>query len=172
METDLEAAGQGHLAAHLEHLPPHLEDGFRRELESVDWTRVRAMHRSAGPSAAPAAALGELHPVRAIEPDAGHRARLRASGLSILASGKAAFVLMAGGQGSRLGFDGPKGAFPLGLPGDLTLFEILVRRLRRLETLSGTLPPFSVMTGPDNDEATRAWFRDRKDPALPAGWRH
>jgi len=170
METDLAASGQEHLAAHLDGLQPDRKDAFREELETVDWMRVRAMHMSAGPSAARAAALCDLHPVRATEPDAGRRAQLRTQGLSMLASGKAAFVLMAGGQGSRLGFDGPKGACPLGLPGDLTLFEILVRRLLRLEKLAGTIPPFSVMTGPDNDEATRAWFRDRKGPAIAAGW--
>jgi UDP-N-acetylglucosamine/UDP-N-acetylgalactosamine diphosphorylase len=170
MESRLEAAGQGHLAAHLGNLPADRKDAFRQELESVDWNRVRAMHLSAGPAATAAAALGDLSPVRASEPDAARRAALREDGLSLLASGKAAFVLMAGGQGSRLGFDGPKGACPLGLPGDLTLFEILSRRLLRLEKLSGSLPPFSVMTGPDNDAATRAWFRDRAGAAIKAGW--
>lgn len=170
MEARLEAAGQAHLARHLRDQSGPRKDAFRRELESVDWNRVRAMHLSAGPDAVPATAVADLLPVRATQPDAARRAKLREDGLALLARGKAAFVLMAGGQGSRLGFDGPKGACPLGLPHDLTLFEILVRRLLRLEALGGKLPPSAVMTGPDNDQATRAWFRDREGPALPDGW--
>lgn len=170
MEDDLDAAGQGHLARHLAKLPAARKGDFLRELETVDWNRVRAMHLSAGPEATPAAALEDLLPLRATEPDARRRAEHREEGLSLLACGKAAFVLMAGGQGSRLGFDGPKGACPLGLPDGLTLFEIFVRRLLRLKELSGSLPPFCVMTGPDNDRATRAWFRDRAGPALSEGW--
>ncbi len=170
MEKLTEVVGQAQLAEHLQNLPDARKDSFRQELEGVDWNRVRAMHLSAGPFATPAAATANLRAVRAQEPDAAQRAKLREAGLSLLACGKAAFVLMAGGQGSRLGFDGPKGACPLGLPDNLTLFEILVRRLLRLETLCGTLPPFSVMTGPDNDSATRAWFRDRSGPVVPHGW--
>ncbi|HXP90977.1 MAG TPA: UTP--glucose-1-phosphate uridylyltransferase [Fibrobacteria bacterium] len=169
MEVRLRAAGQEHLLEHLRNLEPDRRPGFLRELEGVDWDRVRAMHRAAGP-AADHSAQPEMFPVRASEPTPDTRRSLREAGLSLLASGRAAFVLMAGGQGSRLGFDGPKGAAPLGLPGNLTLFEVVVRRLLRLEELSGTLPPFSVMTGPDNDEATRRWFRARTGPTVPEDW--
>jgi UDP-N-acetylglucosamine/UDP-N-acetylgalactosamine diphosphorylase len=169
METRLREAGQEHLLEHMGHLPPERRAAFLRELEGIDWNRVRAMHLRAG-SGAVGSSQEDLVPLRALEPGPKERSGLRESGLSMLASGRAAFVLMAGGQGSRLGYDGPKGAAPLGLPGDLTLFEVLVRRLLRLGALSGTLPPFSVMTGPDNDEATRRWFRERRGPALPPDW--
>jgi UDP-N-acetylglucosamine/UDP-N-acetylgalactosamine diphosphorylase len=169
METRLREAGQEHLLEHMGHLPPERRAAFLRELEGIDWNRVRAMHLRAG-SGAVGSSQEDLVPLRALEPGPKERSGLRESGLSMLASGRAAFVLMAGGQGSRLGYDGPKGAAPLGLPGDLTLFEVLVRRLLRLGALSGNLPPFSVMTGPDNDEATRRWFRERRGPALPPDW--
>jgi len=169
MEARLREAGQEHLLEHLGTLPPAPKAEFLRQLEGIDWARVRAMHLSAGPGSV-ASSAADLLPLRALEPDPGERSSLRDAGLSMLASGRAAFVLMAGGQGSRLGYDGPKGAAPLGLPGDLTLFEVLLRRLLRLRELSGTLPPFSVMTGPDNDDATRRWFRERPGPALPPDW--
>lgn len=169
LEQRLLSAGQEHLLAHLDGLSPSAAKGFRKDLESVDWNRVALMHRQAGPGAAPPLP-SRLRPVRAVEPSSPDRSRWRDSGLERLASGKAGFVLMAGGQGSRLGFHGPKGACPLGLPQDLTLFEILVRRLLRLRELSGRLPPFSIMTGPDNDLATREWFSNRDGPQLPSGW--
>ncbi|HQF56307.1 MAG TPA: UTP--glucose-1-phosphate uridylyltransferase [Fibrobacteria bacterium] len=164
--------GQDHLADHLGTLSGAVHDAFRRELESVDWERAASMHRHAGPHVAPLLPEG-LAPIPSTEPDASQRDGFWQEGLAMLARGEAAFVLMAGGQGSRLGFDGPKGACPLGLPDDLVLFEVVVRRLLRLGELSGKIPPFAVMTGPENDAATREWFKDRTGPAVPgsrASW--
>lgn len=170
MRGSLASNGQSHLLAHLDGLEGAQAESFRRELESVDWTRAAAMHRLAGPQVAVGTELSTLAPCRAEIPTSQERATYRRSGLELLAQGKAGFVLMAGGQGSRLGFEGPKGACPLGLPDDLVLFDLVVRRLLRLADLTGTLPPFSVMTGPDNHEATAAWFRNRTGPSAPDGW--
>ncbi len=161
--------GQDHLVAHLDRLEPSLHDNFCTELESVDWIRATSMHRLAGPQVTPNLPA-ELGPIPASQLSGPERDRCWDLGIDLLAKGKAAFVLMAGGQGSRLGFDGPKGACPLGLPDDLVLFEILVRRLLRLGELSGTIPPFAVMTGPENDAATREWFQKRQGPAVPPSW--
>ncbi len=160
--------GQGHLIEHLASLPNAEADNFRRELHSVDWDRAASMHRLAGPHRTPELPSG-LEPIPSTSPAPQDRARLWERGLGMLAQGKAAFVLMAGGQGSRLGFEGPKGACPLGLPHDMVLFEILCRRLLRLREMTGVQPRFAVMTGPENDTATRAWFAARRDPALGAG---
>jgi UDP-N-acetylglucosamine/UDP-N-acetylgalactosamine diphosphorylase len=165
----LSSAGQEHLLRHLDALSPVQAEAFSRELRSVDWPRAASMHREAGPHAVASAALSGIRPARARIPGAREKSSLRGRGMELLAQGKAGFVLMAGGQGSRLGYEGPKGACPIGLPDGVVLFEILVRRLFRLGELCGKLPPFSVMTGPDNHEATAGWFRDRR-PALPSGW--
>lgn len=169
LATTLLRHGQPHLADHLGTLAGKAHDEFRQQLESVDWERAASMHRLAGPHVEPKLPEG-LQPIPSGEPAPADRDRFWNDGLRMLASGRAAFVLMAGGQGSRLGFDGPKGACPLGLPDDMVLFEVVVRRLLRLGELSGRIPPFAVMTGPENDQATRAWFRDRTGPAMPASW--
>lgn len=161
--------GQSHLVDHLDRLVSPALEGFRRELESVDWTRTAAMHRSAGPQTRPALPFG-LKPIPSLEPTPSERAEFWEHGLEMLSRGRSGFVLMAGGQGSRLGFDGPKGACPLGLPDDLVLFELVIRRLLRLGRISGVVPAFAVMTSPENDLATRNWFGSRKGPALPADW--
>ena len=53
----------------------------------------------------------------------GDRARWFARGLDAVAAGEAAALVLAGGQGSRLGFDRPKGEYDLGLPSRKTLFK-------------------------------------------------
>jgi len=162
----LEECGQHHLVGHLDLLPEPVRSQFLEQLLLQDWERIARMHRTAGPSV-PAALPTELRPVRAHDPSTAEREAYREEGLDMLAAGKCAFVLMAGGQGSRLGFEGPKGAAPIGLPGDWTLFELLVRRILRLEAMVGKMPWFGVMTSPENHEATQRWFTERGAPPLP-----
>lgn len=169
IQESLTENDQAHLLAHLETLSAQDAATFSDELSSVEWTRVRSMHLTAGPDTNPPLPA-TLSPLRASIPSVEQRRSWWKTGREMLAQGRAGFVLMAGGQGSRLGFEGPKGACPLGLPEDLVLFEIQVRRLLRLAEICGKLPPFAIMTGPDNDEATRAWFANRHGEALPSHW--
>jgi len=66
---------------------------------------------------------------------------------------------VAGGQGSRLGFDGPKGAFPVGPVSGATLFEIHCRKILALERRYAAKVPLYIMTSLANDAATREFFR-------------
>ncbi|MCB9916519.1 MAG: UTP--glucose-1-phosphate uridylyltransferase, partial [Planctomycetes bacterium] len=87
----------------------------------------------------------------------------------LLAEGRVGFLLVAGGQASRLGYEGPKGAFPVGPVSGRTLFELHARRLRAAAARYGVRVPWYVMTSPANDAATRAFFAEHAhfglDPA-------
>ena len=96
-----------------------------------------------------------------------------------LAAGKVAFVVLAGGEGTRLGWDGPKGTYPLqvGDEGEapMALFALFADKLRGLErdvhAVTGTsVPiPWYVQTSGSTDAATRAFFAAHDDFGLPAG---
>lgn len=75
-------------------------------------------------------------------------------GLDAIQKGEVAVILMAGGQGTRLGSLKPKGCFDIGLPSDKSLFQIQAEKIIRLQELSGTVSPIPwyIMTS----EATRA----------------
>ena len=67
--------------------------------------------------------------------------------------------MLSGGQGTRLGFDGPKGMYDIGLPSRKPIFQLLAERVRGLSRLAGmaggrTLP-FYVMTSPLNHAVTK-----------------
>ncbi|MGL1903837.1 MAG: UDPGP type 1 family protein [Fibrobacterales bacterium] len=73
--------------------------------------------------------------------------------------GEVAAFLVAGGQGSRLGFDGPKGAFDMGLPSGKSLFQLQAERLLNLGKNYGKIIPWYIMTSELNNEATVQHFK-------------
>lgn len=160
-------AGQEHLAAHARTLPDDARGRFASEIGGRDWERIARIHAHAGPGAPARLPDGPFEPLAATALSDADRDGLRAEGLALLSRGRAAYVLMAGGQGSRLGYEGPKGACPIGLEGGLTLFSVIQRRLRRLGELCGRTPPLVVMTSPSNHGQTVAWFAAHGDPAVP-----
>ena len=69
-------------------------------------------------------------------------------------------MLLAGGMGTRLGFDGPKGTLPIGEERELYLFEQLVENLKGVVSQAGRSIPFYIMTSEKNDADTRTFFEE------------
>lgn len=81
-------------------------------------------------------------------------------GLEAIKAGKVAAVLLAGGQGTRLGFDKAKGMYNIGVNKELYIFEQLIRNLQKVTDEAGTYVPFYVMTSDKNDKDTREFFAE------------
>ncbi|MDR0515488.1 MAG: UTP--glucose-1-phosphate uridylyltransferase [Fibromonadaceae bacterium] len=86
-----------------------------------------------------------------------HYSEFENAGKRILQNGEAAAFLLAGGQGSRLGFNGPKGIFKLEAIGK-TIFQIHAERLHKLKELYGKDIPWIIMTSPLNNKETLEYF--------------
>ena len=82
------------------------------------------------------------------------------TGNLLFKQGSVAAFTLAGGQGSRLGFDGPKGAYDFGLPSHATLFRLQARRLMNLGAKAGKPIPWAIMTSPLNHRETIQHFED------------
>lgn len=85
-----------------------------------------------------------------------------ARGEAALRAGEVGFILVAGGLGTRLGFDRPKGMFPLGPLSGRTLFQILFDRLIAVQTRYDKTIPLYVMTSPATDAPTQAFFAEHQ----------
>lgn len=106
--------------------------------------------------------VGELSPADALslaEVDA-EKDEFEKVGLQALREGKVAAVLLAGGQGTRLGLDAPKGTFDIGVNKKLPIFACQMNNLLKVVEKAGIYPHLFVMTSALNDVQTRAFFKD------------
>src|SRR6185437_6587792 len=106
----------------------------------------------------------DIQPVQAYshQPDDKHRtlyADAEKKGRALLKSGKVAAFLVAGGQGTRLGYDGPKGEFPVTPIKNKPLFQVFAEQLRAYSRDFGKTVPWFIMTSDINDAPTREYFQ-------------
>lgn len=81
-------------------------------------------------------------------------------GMKALSQGKVAVMLLAGGQGTRLKYDGPKGTYNMGLPSGKTIFQIHAERIKNISERAGHAIPWYIMTSPGNNDITSKFFKD------------
>lgn len=81
------------------------------------------------------------------------------AGEALIKAGKYAVVTMAGGQGTRLGHDGPKGTYYVNVPEKKSLFEIQCNRLKEANALYDCIIPWYIMTSEENYLATTEFFK-------------
>ncbi len=149
------AAGQSHLLERLDQLSGAQAARFQRDLEQLDLSllqRLWSTQEECGDQVDP-------EPPALVEfTDRAVRTEALSHGQALLAEGKVACLTVAGGQGSRLGWDGPKGTFPSGpITGD-SLFEQFAGQIERETKRYGQAVPWCIMTSPLNHESTVAFF--------------
>ncbi len=88
------------------------------------------------------------------------KASFRETGLEAIRSCKVGAILLAGGQGTRLGFDKAKGMYNIGVNKELYIFEQLIRNLQQVTDEAGAYVPLYIMTSDKNDADTRTFFAE------------
>jgi len=153
-----------------------LNDAQRRELlsdlDQVDIEQVAVLARDHLQAQPHVGALGKLEPASFMpaRPDielVGQYADAVRRGQELISGGKVAALTVAGGQGTRLGFDGPKGAMPVSPVKGKSLFEWFAETVLAVGRRYGCHVPWYIMTSPANDAATKECFRQHNCFALP-----
>ena len=160
--------GQEQLLRHWDALDENAQSGLLEQLAALDFDRVSLLS-SLLKEKAEGASVGDPSPADVTrmkeEPSAGAHER----GEDALRAGQVGAVLVAGGQGSRLGYDGPKGCYEIGPISGATLFEIHCHKIAAMARHYDTRIPLYVMTSETNDTATRSFFEEHRffnlDPA-------
>jgi len=159
------AAGQGHVLARWDDLRPEQRANLLAQLNDLDFELLTTLQDLVrGGSAAPAAKSfvpPDVFPLRRDEAQQREADAASLEGARLQADGKVGFVLVAGGQGSRLGYDGPKGCFEVGPLSGRTLFGWHAARLLAGRARYGGGGPWYIMTSSTNDAPTRAFFEEQ-----------
>ncbi|GAH59599.1 unnamed protein product, partial [marine sediment metagenome] len=141
-----------------------------RQIQSFDFELIDGLVKTHVPGEVSAEPIDfdPIEVVRLAQTDSERRAfeRARAVGERLLSEARAACVVVAGGQGTRLGYDGPKGTFPIAPVSGKSIFQLHVEKIRALAgRLDGSIPLF-VMTRAENDAVTREFFKRNKNFGL------
>lgn len=160
----LELFDQSHILEHYRSLSFHQREAFLGSNGELDIHLAFRLHKKFREAASGIVAPTAVSPpdVIGIPRDAGQdedALAAHAAGESLLSRQKVAVLIVAGGQGSRLGFEGPKGTFPLSPVKGKTLFQLLAEQVRaRSDRFSVTIP-LLVMTSSDNHDDTVRFFK-------------
>ena len=134
------------------------------QIESIDFDRLDGLIENlVRKSEAPAPSPGKVGPVdvrRLPQTDGERSARRHVAeiGDDALSKGEVAVVLVAGGSGTRLGFEGPKGTYPIGPVSGASLFRIHAEKIVAMGRRFGRTIPLHIMTSPENHAATIKFF--------------
>jgi UDP-N-acetylglucosamine/UDP-N-acetylgalactosamine diphosphorylase len=158
-------------------LGPEQVRALTEDLRQLDWQELDRQRSALAPEASDMAlpAMEEVSAPNLAPPStSGRRANQQALALGedALRAGRVAVVMVAGGQASRLGFDGPKGAFPIGALTGSSLFHGFAGQLQGLRQRYEAALPWVVQTGPGNHEETMAFFQRHAFFGLPEGSVH
>jgi UDP-N-acetylglucosamine/UDP-N-acetylgalactosamine diphosphorylase len=162
----MQALGQDHLLRWWGELTEDGRAGLLRQIESLPWdafARLIESHVRRRPVVELPRVI-EPAPVMPHTPSpsqAAHYAEAFAHGRSLLRAGKVAAFTVAGGQGTRLGYDGPKGCVEVTPTGGTTLFELFAGMVAAARRKYAARVPWYVMTSPANHEATETYFAER-----------
>ena len=159
-----EKFGQEHLLAFYHELTEKEQECLLEQILSIDFNLIKQLYEHAKAEEAGQTEIqGEITPIGCTEKAAIPEDALKKYeevGRQAMKNGKFAAVTMAGGQGTRLGHNGPKGTYDIGLGSHMSLFEIQCMRLKKKKEELGVNIPWYIMTSKENDEATRAFFED------------
>ena len=156
----LRNSGQEHLLKFYEDLEPSSQSELLKQIDNLDVDYINGLYQDLVEERDLTIAdeLTAMDSVTWNKVEPREKQRLWDLGIKAIRDGKVAAFLVAGGQGSRLGFDGPKGAYDIGLPSHKSLFQLQAERIKKVsDTAAGSIPWY-IMTSPLNHQDTVDFF--------------
>lgn len=162
----LDAHGQAHVLAFFDELTASQQKSLLHQIQQLDFNWLDQLIVEYVKQRPRLELPGNLEPAP-YYPHGGDfdAAKYRAVGEELIRQGRMAAFTVAGGQGTRLGWDGPKGTFPATVVTGKPLFRVFAEQLLATQRKyglesRGLAIPWYIMTSPINDADTRAFFAD------------
>ena len=155
----LKKYGQEHILACYDELDEKEKAKLLSQIELTDFSVLENLSEENRHSSK----RGKFEPLGAvtIEDIARNKDKYRSAGAEAIKEGKVAAVLLAGGQGTRLGFDKPKGMFDIGVTKELYIFECLINNMLKVVRDTGIYIPLYIMTSEKNHNDTVNFFEEK-----------
>ncbi len=161
MRQRLEEHGQGHLLDFYDELSEGEQKSLLAQLSALDFDRLEALTEQFVFNRPAVELPGDIEPPDIIPAGGGPDGPAAAErGRQVLAAGRVAAFVVAGGQGTRLGFDGPKGCFPATPLKRKPLFQVFAEQILAARRTYGAPIPWYVMTSPVNHDDTTRFFEE------------
>lgn len=151
---------QNALAEHLESLPEYERNELIDEISSVNFEKIDDLLRIANSASKTGRKMIPVDCIslKSLSENQDYLNKCTNYGIDLIKRGAVAAFVVAGGQGSRLGFEGPKGAFPVSAVKNKTLFQLHAEKVLSSSRKYNSNIPFLIMTSKANHSATVAEF--------------
>lgn len=151
--------GQQHVLQYYEELGRQEQEQLLLQIEQTDFDVLSLCKKKETLNP-----RGEITPIGVMQlPEIeAKREEYTTTGLEAIRAGKVGAVLLAGGMGTRLGSDAPKGVYNIGLTKEVFIFQRLIENLLEVVNQAGAWIPLYVMTSDKNHETTVAFFKEKE----------
>ncbi len=149
----LKQHNQEHLLKYADELSYEELLALTKQINQIDWSIFTE-------NVKPEVAGSFIEPIHVLSDINENEELYRTTGLNAIREGKLCLLLLAGGQGTRLGFDKPKGTFNMGITKDLFIFQLLMEHTMDIVKLAGTFIHMYIMTSDINYRDTLIFFKE------------
>ncbi len=156
-KTLLQEKNQMQLLAYYDELDKQGKANLLLAIENISWDFEDALKNPVDMSGKDR----DIHPINGLKLNDIEKSKekFQTLGVQAIKEGKVAAVLLAGGMGTRLGVDGPKGAYDIGVTKPLYIFEQQMRNLAEVNEKCGVKVPLYIMTSDKNHEQTTSFWK-------------
>jgi len=155
---------QHHILGHYHTLPIKEQNLFLKNHEKLDIDLIFSLHKTFSDKQDLSRHINDIKPAKIISIPETYEEKVfyekaRASGESLIRNNRIAVLIVAGGQGSRLGYEGPKGTFPATPVKKKTLFQLFAESIKAISLKYNASIPLLIMTSNENHEDTIEYFK-------------
>ena len=160
VEQTLKKYGQEHLLDQYHRITDKKEaEEYLNSLLTINYQQVKTLYEKCKEK--PEFSNSKIEPIEFVDKAAlsdKEKEKYAKIGAKVISDGKLAVVTMAGGQGTRLGHNGPKGTFDIGLDSHKSIFEILTDTMKEARDEYNVDIPWYIMTSDENNDQTVDFF--------------
>ncbi len=155
----LDEAGQSHVLKYWDSLNDNEKESLLAQIESTDFAVIERSYKAHKENVKDNRVISPIQAMKLPEIEE-NRESFYKTGLDAIKNGKVGAVLLAGGMGTRLGANGPKGVYDIGVTHPIYIFERIVSNLMDVTSAADTPIHLFIMTSDKNHETTVSFFNE------------